>query len=179
MFFFLFQQQQSPQQRPILVRNPTPGMNTIQAIPQQPQQQQQAIVNQGPNIVVQQQSPVPQSPIPQSPIPQSPVQQPPRYSVDTITSPVPQIQQQQVQQQQQQQLPNVDAATNQMQMNKTKTALQNMLSNRNMANTNNGTPVPIAGPEATVPIPGEPSAAGTLRMMTAQHNTTNLGWNAI
>lgn len=143
----------------MLIRTPTPGMNQMA---QQPQQQ--TIVNQG-NIVVQQQSPVPQSPIPQSPIPQSPAHQPPRFPVDQITSPIPQIQQQQ-----QQQVTNVDSVTNPVQMNKTKTALANMLSNR-LGNTN-GPNMPIAGPDVQPIV--EPSAAGTLRMISAQHNTNNM-----
>lgn len=53
-------------------------------------------------------------------------------------------------------------------MNKTKTALANMLSNRlsNNSNTNNGVAMPMQAADV------EPSAAGTLRMMTAQHNSS-------
>lgn len=144
----------------MLIRTPTPGINQMA---QQPPPQQQTIVNQG-NIVVQQQSPVPQSPIVQSPIPQSPVHQPPRFPVDQIASPVPQIQQQQ------QQVTNIDSATNPVQMNKTKTALAHMLSNR-LGNTN-GPNMPISGPDVQPIV--EPSAAGTLRMISAQHNTNNM-----
>lgn len=50
-----------------------------------------------------------------------------------------------------------------VQMNKTKTALANMLSNR--LSSNNGTNIPVTPDPNT-----EPSAAGTLRLMTAQHN---------
>lgn len=130
----------------MLIRTPTPGMNQMA---------------QG-NIVVQQQSPVPQSPIAQPPNLQSPVQQPSRFPVDPITSPVPQSQQQ---------LANVDSSvTNAVQMNKTKTALANMLSNR-LGNTN-GPNISIPGPDTQAIV--EPSAAGTLRMISAQHNTNNI-----
>lgn len=54
-----------------------------------------------------------------------------------------------------------------VQMNKTKTALANMLSNRL---SNNGSVNAVT--DQTV----EPSAAGTLRLMTAQHNAAlNVG----
>lgn len=56
-----------------------------------------------------------------------------------------------------------------MQMNKTKTALANMLSNRLSAN-NGGAAMQIQSGDATQVV--EPSAAGTLRMMTAQHNSS-------
>lgn len=56
-------------------------------------------------------------------------------------------------------------------MNKTKTALANMLSNRlGNSTSNNGPAMPmqtVADGSNVV----EPSAAGTLRMMTAQHNS--------
>lgn len=53
-------------------------------------------------------------------------------------------------------------------MNKTKTALANMLSNRLSAN--NGATMQMQPTDATQVV--EPSAAGTLRMMTAQHNSS-------
>lgn len=67
------------------------------------------------------------------------------------------------------QSPTGDAAANQVQMNKTKTELANMLRNR-LGNTGaNGTNIPMQAADAQNLV--EPSAAGTLRMMTAQHNS--------
>lgn len=53
-------------------------------------------------------------------------------------------------------------------MNKTKTALANMLSNR-LSNSSNGAAIPMQTADGQNLV--EPSAAGTLRMMTAQHNS--------
>lgn len=54
-------------------------------------------------------------------------------------------------------------------MNKTKTALANMLSNRLSNSGANGAPMPMQTTDGQNLV--EPSAAGTLRMMTAQHNS--------
>lgn len=68
-----------------------------------------------------------------------------------------------------QQQAGVDSAATQVQMNKTKTALANMLSNRLSNSGNNGTGMPMQVTDAQPIV--EPSAAGTLRMISAQHNS--------
>lgn len=78
---------------------------------------------------------------------------------------MPGIVQNQLQQQQQQQQPGVDAATK----TPAKTALANMLSNRAGNSGNNGANMPMQMADGQPIV--EPSASGTLRMMTAQHNT--------
>lgn len=65
----------------------------------------------------------------------------------------------------QQQVPGGDSSAS----NKAKTALANMLSSRLGNSGNNGTNVPMQTPDGQPIV--EPSASGTLRMMTAQHNT--------
>lgn len=66
------------------------------------------------------------------------------------------------------QSPTGDVATNQVQLN-TKTELANMLRNRLGNSGANGGNMPM--PAVDGPNLVEPSAAGTLRMMTAQHNS--------
>lgn len=68
-----------------------------------------------------------------------------------------------------QQQANVDGATTQVQMNKTKTALANMLSNRLSHSGSNGAGITMQATDAQPIV--EPSAAGTLRMISAQHNS--------
>lgn len=60
-------------------------------------------------------------------------------------------------------------------MNKTKTALANMLSNRLSNSVNNGVAMPMQPGDGSTVQGVEPSAAGTLRMMTAQHNSSAPG----
>lgn len=67
----------------------------------------------------------------------------------------------------QQQQVGSDGTTNQVQM-KTKTALAHMLSNR-LSNSGNNGNITMQATDAQPIV--EPSAAGTLRMMTAQHNS--------
>lgn len=69
----------------------------------------------------------------------------------------------------QQQQPGVDGTANQVQMNKTKTALAHMLNSRLSNTGNNGAGMPMQVTDASQIA--EPSAAGTLRMMTAQLNS--------
>lgn len=69
-----------------------------------------------------------------------------------------------------QQSPTGDIISSPVQMNKTKTALANMLSNRLSAN--NGPTMVQLAPSTDATQVVEPSAAGTLRMMTAQHNSS-------
>lgn len=59
-----------------------------------------------------------------------------------------------------------------VQMNKTELALVNMLSSQlGNSNANNGTPMPMQMADVTTQSVEPPSAAGTLRLMTAQHNS--------
>lgn len=121
------------------------------------QQQNQAVSprsfnRDAPDIVAQSMTPAPQSVTPQpvtpvSNIPTTPVNVTPQSQIAVHDA--------------------SNAAQNQMN-SKTKTALANMLSSRL---SNNGPPQHVE-PQISVPPSPEPSAAGTLRLMTQQHNAS-------
>lgn len=150
----LTQQQQMQwlqQQRPILVRSAAPGLSPISVPGGVTQLQAQFPVDSAQGQFQRMQVPqAAQKPI-QSGVPASPKQFPDNAEIPNI------ILHQQTGIVQQVVTPDGNSP-----MNKTKTALANMLSSR--LNSNGGNMTPVSDTST------EPSAAGTLRLMTAQHN---------
>lgn len=159
----LTQQQQMQwlqQQRPILVRSSAPGLSPISPIsgpgaspqmqPQFPVDGQQGAQFQRLQIPPPAQKPIQPGITAASPkhFPDNPEAQPNQMVLHQQGGSIVQ------------QVVTPDGSASPM--NKTKTALANMLSSRLSNNGPNLTPVPES--------PTEPSAAGTLRLMTAQHN---------